>query len=141
MYIKSQKHTPIGNFAILLFLLWQECYSVHTIFFFWMEVGGISFLSYRFDFPVFLCWYVREYGFGLLLAIFGGLVYPIFFRKGNPCGFFLPSEGQSLCSIHKIFLFWQNDIETIDFSIKMIAGKSGFQNFFRYKRVDENRKI
>lgn len=41
----------------------------------------------------------------------------------------------------KISLFWQNDLEIIDFSIKMIAGKSGFQNFFRYKGVDENWKI
>ena len=28
-----------------------------------------------------------------------------------------------------------------EISIKMIARKSGFQNFFRYKGVDENRKI
>lgn len=103
---------------------------------FWMG-RGIYFLSYRFGLSVFLSWYVQRYGFGFLLAIFGGLVYPIFFRKGNPCGFFIPSEGQSLCSIHKIFLFWQNDIETIDFSIKMKVRKSGFQNFFRYKGLDK----
>lgn len=131
------------QFTILLFSIIVETlfYLQYLLFLFLNGEGVFLFFSYRFDFPVFLCWYVREYGFGLLLAIFGGLVYPFFFRKGNPHGFFLPSEGQSLRSIHKISLFWQNDVETIDFSIKMKVGKSGFQNFFRYKGVDENWKI
>lgn len=142
MYIKSQKCTPIGNLPSYFFYYSRNIVLSAISSFSLFEWGGVFlFLSYRFDFPVFLCWYVREYGFGLLLAIFGGLVYPFFFRKGNPHGFFLPSEGQSLRSIHKISLFWQNDVETIDFSIKMKVGKSGFQNFFRYRGVDENWKI
>lgn len=117
MYIKSQKCTPIGNLPSYFFYYSRNIvFFICNIFFFsfWMGRGVFLFLSYRFDFPVFLSWYVQKYGFGFLLAIFGGLVYPIFFRKGNPCGFFLPSEGQSLRSIHKISLFWQNDIETIN---------------------------
>lgn len=75
----------------------------YLLFFEWVGV----FISFPIDlgFLFFLSWYMQKYGFGFLLAIFGGLIHPIFFRKGNPCGFFLPSEGQSLRSIHKISLF------------------------------------
>lgn len=94
---------------------WQFCHPTFSFvvgilfcshyLLFWMEVGGylFSFLwIWTFCFSLLVC---TEIWIWIPIGDFWWVVLSVFFRKGNPCGFFIPSEGQSLCSIHKISLF------------------------------------
>ena len=142
MYIKSQKCTPIGNLPSYFFYYSRNIVLSAISSFSLFEWGGVFlFLSYRFDFPVFLSWYVQRYGFGFLLAIFGGLSYPFSFGRGILADSSSLPRDNRFAQYIKSHYFWQNDMGSINLPIKMIAVKSGFQNFFRYKGVDENWKI